>query len=130
MNRKQFLLLVLALLVLGGAGGVMYWQNVAEYRDSGSKIGAKVLPGLKIADVAQVELTDAKTKATLVRKENHWVVQERESYPADFKAISDFTIKLADLKVVQSDTANPAMLARVELVEPAKDKGEGTGTRV
>ena len=132
MNRKQFLLLVIALLVLGGAGIAMYWQNVTEYRDTGSKIGAKILPGLKIADVAQVELADAKTRATLVRKENHWVVQERESYPADFKAISDFTIKLADLKVVQSDTANPAMLGRVELNEPAANKkeGEGTGTRV
>src|SRR5688572_10432579 len=128
MNRKQFLLLVVALLVLGGAGIAMYWQNVTEYRDTGSKIGAKILPGLKIAEVASVELRDAKTAATLVRKENHWVVKERESYPADFKAISDFTIKLADLKVVQSDTANPAMLPRVELNEPGK--GEGAGTRV
>lgn len=134
MNRKQFLLLVIALIVLGGAGIAMYWQNISAYRDSGSKIGAKILPGLKIAEVAQIELTDAKTKATLVRKENHWVVQERESYPADFKAISDFTIKLADLKVVQSDTANPAMLPRVELVDPTAKTdgkaGEGTGTRV
>ena len=134
MNRKQFLLLVIALVVLGGAGIAMYLQNISAYRDSGSKIGAKILPGLKIAEVAQIELTDAKTKTTLVRKENHWVVQERESYPADFKAISDFTIKLADLKVVQSDTANPAMLPRVDLVDPTAQTGgkagEGTGTRV
>lgn len=128
MNRKQFIILVVALLVLGGAGIVMYRQNVAEYSDSGSKIGAKILPGLKIAEVANLELRDAKTSVTLVRKENHWVVKERDGYPADFKAISDFTIKLADLKVVQSDTANPAMLGRVELNEPGK--GEGTGTRV
>jgi hypothetical protein len=124
MNRKQFLLLVIAVLILGGAGLAVYWQNIAAYRESGSKIGAKILPGLKLADVAQIELIDAKGKATLVRKENYWVVQERENYPADFKAISDFTIKLADLKVVQSDTANPAMLPRVELVDPAAKKPE------
>src|SRR5687767_7776007 len=128
MNRKQFLLLVLAVLLLGGAGIAVYWKDMDEYRDSGSKIGAKILPGLKIAEVANIELRDAKMSATLVRKENHWVVKERESYPADFKAISDFTIKLADLKVVQSDTANPAMLSRVELNEPAVNKNEGEGT--
>ena len=42
MNRKQFLLLVIALLVLGGAGIAMYWQNVTEYRDTGSKIHVRL----------------------------------------------------------------------------------------
>jgi hypothetical protein len=78
--------------------------------------------------VAQIELRDAKTHTTLVRKEKHWVVQEREGYPADFKAISDLIIKLADLKVVQADTVGESLLARVELVQPGK--GEGAGTLV
>jgi hypothetical protein len=134
MNRKQFIILVIALVILGGAGIAMYWQNISAYRESGSKIGAKILPGLKISEVAQIELTGPKTKATLARKENHWVVQERENYPADFKAISDMTIKLAELKVIQSDTANPSMLPRVELIDPSASKGgkkdEGAGTRV
>ena len=62
MNRKQFLLLVLALVVLGGAGIALFWQNLDDYRASGAKIGAKLMPGLKVADVAQVELRDAKNK--------------------------------------------------------------------
>ncbi len=132
MNRKQFLVIVLALLVLGGIGIAIFWQNLDDYRASGAKIGAKLMPGLKLADVAQVELRDAKNKTTLVRKENHWVVQERESYPADFKAISDLIIKLSDLKVVQADTVGEALLPRVELVAPEEGKkpGEGTGTLV
>ena len=128
MNRKQFLVLVLALLVLGGAGLAMFWQDIASYRTAGSKIGGKLLPNLKIADLAQVELRDAKNRATLVRKENYWVVQERDNYPADFKAISDLVIKLADLKIVQADTVGESLLPRVELVEPGK--GEGAGTLV
>jgi len=128
MNRKQFFLLVIALVVLGGVGIAIFWQNLDDYRASTAKIGAKLMPGLKLADVAQVELRDAKNKVTLVRKENFWVVQERESYPADFKAISDFIIKLSDLKVVQADTVGEALLPRVELVEPGK--GEGSGTLV
>lgn len=128
MTRKQFLMLVLALLVLGGAGIALFWQDIASYRESGQKIGAKLLPELKVADVAQVELRDAKTKTTLVRKENGWVVQERNGYPADFKAISDLIIKLIDLKVVQSETVGESLLPRVQLVEPGK--GDGAGTQV
>jgi hypothetical protein len=131
MNRKQFLLIILALLVLGGVGAAIFWRDLDAYRESGAKIGAKLMPGLKLADVAQVELRDAKNKATLVRKENFWVVQERENYPADFKAISDLIIKLSDLKVVQADTVGESLLPRVELVEPAEGKNaEGTGTLV
>jgi Domain of unknown function (DUF4340) len=128
MNRKQFLLLVLALIVLGGAGFGLFWQELSDYRASGAKIGAKLLPGLKVADVAQMQLRDAQSSVTLVRKENGWVVQERNGYPADFKAISDLIIKLADLKVVQADSIGAALLPRVELVEPGK--GEGAGTQV
>jgi hypothetical protein len=109
-------------------GIALFWQNLDAYRASSSSIGAKLLPGLKVADVAQVELRDAKAQVTLVRKESHWVVQEREGYPADFKAISDLIIKLADLKVVQADTVSESLLPRVQLVAPGK--GEGAGTLV
>ena len=128
MNRKQFLLLVLALVVLGAAGGALLWQNMSDYHASGARIGAKLLPQLAVADVARIELRDAKTRATLIRKEQWWIVEERGGYPADFKAISDLIIKLADLKVVQAETVGESLLPRVELVEPGK--GEGTGTQV
>lgn len=128
MNRKQFLILFLALLLLGGVGLALFWQNLDAYRASESKIGAKLLPDLKVADVAQVELRDAAHQVTLLRKENYWVVREREGYPADFKAISDLIIKLADLKIVQADTVSESLLPRVELVAPGK--GEGAGTLV
>ncbi|MGZ8264062.1 MAG: DUF4340 domain-containing protein, partial [Burkholderiales bacterium] len=128
MNRKQFLILLVTLLVLGGVGLAMLWQDIAEYRATGAKIGSKVLPEIKVADVAQIELRDAKSNVTLVRKEKGWVVQERNGYPADFKAISDLIIKLIDLKVVQADPIGESLLPRVELVEPGR--GEGVGTQV
>jgi hypothetical protein len=128
MTRKQFVILVLALLVLGGVGIAMFWQNLAEYRATGARIGSKLLPEFKVADVAQIELRSAKENVTLVRKENRWVVQERKEYPADFKAISDLIIKLIDLKVVQADPIGESLLPRVELVEPGK--GEGAGTQI
>jgi hypothetical protein len=128
MTRKQFLVLILLLLVLGGIGLAMFWQDITAYRTAAAKIGGKLLPDLKIAELAQVELRDAKNHVTLSRKEDHWIVQERDGYPADFKAISDLVIKLSDVKIVQADTVGESLLPRVELVEPGK--GEGAGTLV
>lgn len=132
MNRKQFFFLLLALVVLGGVGIAMFWQNLSDYQASGQKIGAKLLPDIKVADVARIELRGAKSTATLVRKDTGWVVEERNGYPAEFKAISDLIIKLIDLKVVQSEAVSESLFPRVELVEPAKvDKGgEGAGTQI
>src|SRR5688572_8547756 len=128
MNRKQFLILIVTLLVLGGAGVALFWQDVSDYRASGAKIGAKLIPEIKVADVAQIELKDAKSHTTLVRQDTGWVVQERKSYPADFKAISDLIIKLIDLKVVQAEAIGESLWPRVDLLEPGK--GEGAGTQI
>lgn len=126
MNRKHFLYLLIALLVLGGAGLVLFWQDIAAYRASGAKIGAKLLPGLKIADVAEIRLQNPKHQATLVRKEKTWVVQERGGYPASFEEISDLMIKLVELKVTQSEQVGTSLLPRIELADPGKGEGGGT----
>jgi len=128
MNRKQFLFLVLALIVLGGAGLAMFWQDIAAYRASGAKIGARLLPQFKLADVAQMRLQDAKQQVTLTRQDKGWVVRERGDYPASFQEISDLMVKLAELKVTQSEQVGASLLGRLELNEPGK--GEGAGTLV
>lgn len=126
MNRKQFLILVIVLVVLGGAGLALIWQDVADYRASGARIGAKLLPDLKLADVAEIRLQDAKQQVTLKRAEKGWVVQERGGYPASFQDISDFLIKLVELKVTQSEQVGASLLPRVELAEPGSKEGAGT----
>lgn len=126
MSRRQFFVLLAVLLVLGGAGLALVWRDVADYRASGAKIGAKLLPSLKIADVAQVRLQDAKNQVTLVRKEKTWVVQERGGYPASFQEISDLLIKLVELKVTQSEQVGASLWPRVALADPGKGEGAGT----
>ncbi len=128
MNKKQFLILLLAVVVLGGAGLALVWRDVSDYRASGAKIGAKLLPELKIADVAEVRFQDAKQQTTLVRKEKIWVVQERGGYPASFQEISDLLIKLVELKVTQAEQVGEKLFPRLELADPGK--GQGTGTAI
>ena len=129
MNRKQFLILLVALLVLGGAGILLLRQDIADYRASGAKIGARLLPQFKLADVAQMKLQDAKSQVTLVRKDTGWVVRDRGDYPASFQQISDLMVKLLELKVTQSETVGASLLPRLELNEPGKG-GEGVGTLI
>ncbi len=126
MNRKQFLLLVVALLVVGGAGLALFWKDYSAYRDSGARIGARLLPDLKIADVEEIRLQDAKHRATLARKEHQWVVAERGGYPADFEAISALMVKLIELKVTQSEQVAAKLYPRLNLGEPGKGEGAGT----
>lgn len=126
MNRKQFLILIVALVVLGGASLALFWQDIAAYRASGAKIGARLLPEFKVADVAEIRLRDAKNQVTLTRKETAWVVQERGGYTANFQDIGDLMVKLLELKVTQSEQVGVSLLPRLELAEPGKGEGAGT----
>ncbi|HXV10761.1 MAG TPA: DUF4340 domain-containing protein [Burkholderiales bacterium] len=126
MTRKQFLILILALLVLGGVGLALFWKDYSAYRDSGARIGAKLLPDLRIADVAEIRLQADKRRATLVRKENAWVVEERGGYTADFDAISALMVKLIELKITQSEHVAAKLYPRLNLGEPGKGDGAGT----
>lgn len=138
MNRKQFLWLMLAVVILGGAGLALFWQDLTAYRDSGAKIGAQLLPRMKVGDVAKLRLRDATDEVTLAVKDKVWRVEQRGGYPADFSEISGLILKLLDAKVVQSEVVGASLHGRLHLLAPGtKDKDakngdakEGTGTLV
>lgn len=128
MNRKQFLWLMLAVVLLGGAGLALFWQDITLYRDSGAKIGARLMPELKISDVAKLRLQDAEQEVTLALKDKVWRVEQRGGYPADFAEISGLILKLLDVKVVQTETVGASLHPRLNLLAPGKGAKEGTGT--
>ena len=130
MNRKQFLWLMLAVLIMGGAGFALFWQDLTAYRDSGAKIGAHLLPQLKVSDVAGMRLQDATQEVTLEAKDKVWRVAQRGGYPADFAEISGLILKLLDAKVVQSEAVGASLHGRLDLLVPGKGAKEGTGTLV
>ncbi len=131
MSGKQFLL-VLALLALlaAGGGGIAWWQRSA-YQAADARVGQKLLPGLKLDDVAAVVLADAQGTVTLVRGDRGWSVQERGGFPADFDPIRDLLVKLAELKVVEVEELTEAIRPRMQLAAPGSGaKPEATGTAV
>jgi hypothetical protein len=131
MNRKTFLILIGLLVVLGGAGAVLFWQDLGTWSSSNTRIGFKPFEKLPVNEVAQIRLYDGKGEATLALKDSRWVVKERGDYSASVQEIGNLLVKLPDLKVVQTENVGATLLPRLSLVAPSKDaKAEGAGTQL
>ena len=131
MNRKSFLILIGMLLVLGGAGLALFWQDLSAWRSTNAKIGSKVFEKLPVNEVAQVRLYDGKGEVTLALKDARWVVKQRGDYNASVQEIGDLLVKLPDVKVVQTESVGATLLPRLNLLAPGKDvKPESAGTQL
>lgn len=115
MNRNQFVILLVLVLVLGGAGYMYYSRNAASWSGGGAAIGQKLLGDFDVNAVAQISVKQGADELVLAKKEDRWRVAQRGDYPANFSEISGLLLKLKDLKVVQSETIGPSQLGRMEL---------------
>ena len=93
-----------------------------------ARIGQKVLPGLKISDVAEIALKDASGELHLVRADGGWRLRERADFPADTDRIGGLLVKLAELKIVQAEGLPESQRARLQLAEPKAPAAAGAGT--
>ena len=125
MNRKQLLILVVLVVVLGIAGLVLYQRNQTSWQGGGRQgAAAKLLGDLPVNDVATIVIKGGTNELDLVKKDNLWRVKQRNDYPANFSEISGFLLKAADLKAVQTEEIGPSQLGRYKLLPP----GPGTNT--
>ncbi len=124
MNRKQFIILLLVLAVLGGAGLLLRKQDKSEWQGSSRQEGNKLLGDLPVNDVAAIFIQSGTNQLTLERKDNVWKVKERSDYPANFNDISSFLLQAADLKAGQVEDVTAPELPRYKLLPP----GPGTNT--
>jgi hypothetical protein len=126
MNRKQFIILLVLVIVIGAAGWIIRQNNASSWQGGGQTPGRKLLPGLAINDVAQITIKSGTNELNLERRDNLWRVRERRDYPANFSQISDLLLKFADLKIVQSEEIGPSQLGRLELLPPGAETNSGT----
>lgn len=115
MNRKQFVLLLVLVLVLGGVGLKYYYRNAASWSGGGAAVGQKLLDSFDVNAVAQISVEHGADDLLLARKDDRWRVAQRGDYPANFSEISSLLMKLKDLKIVQSETVGPSQLGRLDL---------------
>jgi hypothetical protein len=124
MNRSQFNILFVVLLLLVVASVIVYKHGVSTWNAAPAATG-KVLGDFQINDVAKVVIQTGAATLTLEKKNGTWVVPARDNYPADFARIGDFIQSLWQLKPGEDIQAGPSQLGRLELLPPGK--GEGTG---
>lgn len=125
MKGKQLALLLVLVVVVGGASWFLQKGNRSSWSETGAGAGGKVV-NLAINDVARVTIKAPDGELNLVKKDDLWTVQERADYPAAFDKVSDLLRKVWDLKTVQEVKVGPSQLPRLELVEPGKGDNAGT----
>ena len=103
MNRKQFVLVLVLVAVVGGLGLMLYQRNTASYGRTSSTIGGKVLGDFPVNDIAQITIKSGTNELNFIKRDNLWRVRERGDYPANFTEISGLLMKFADLKIVQTE---------------------------
>jgi hypothetical protein len=119
MNRKQLILLLVALAIIGGASLVLLQRHEQSWTESEAQIGQKLFKNYQVNDVAAIHIK-GDTDLTLERKDDGWHVQQRGGYPADVEKIKELLLKMVDLKVDQSDPIGASQLARMHLATPGQ----------
>jgi hypothetical protein len=115
MNRKQFVILLVFVILLGGAGLVLHRRESASWTPVNSAAGRKLLGNFPVNDVTRIAILQGSNQVNLVKQNDQWRVREREGYPASFPRISEFLLKARDLKIVQSDRVGASQWARLDL---------------
>jgi hypothetical protein len=127
MSRGRFTaLLFAALIVLAAALYLGSTRNAGEP----SAEGTLFLPQLasSLGSVSEIDLQKgAPTPAvTLHRAGDQWSVAQRGDYPADAAKVHKLLLSLADAKIVEEKTSNPANFPVIGVEDPAKPGAAGT----
>ena len=115
MNRNQFIILLVLVVVLGAWGLNRMRDQSSSWDGGGKAVGQKVLGEFAVNDVAQISVKHGTNELTLAKKNDLWRVAQRGDYPASFSEISSLLLKLRDLKVIQTETVGASQLPRLEL---------------
>jgi hypothetical protein len=127
MNRKKSLILVAVTVLVLAAGVMLSLHRSGSRADLG---GTEIFADLEksLARVDEIRLSKGDGSRTTLRKaESGWTVIERE-FPADGARVRELALALANLRVVERKTAEPANYPKLGV--EATDSPAATGTLV
>ncbi len=114
MNRNQTTLLIFLLVILGVAG-ILIYKRGNDYSGAGNPaLGKKLFTDFPVNDVGRLSIKSGTNELNLAKKDGLWRVRERGDYPANYSSISEFLLKVKDLKVGQSEKVGPSQLGRLD----------------
>lgn len=94
-----------------------------------SRSGELLLPelGAALGEIDRVQLAGpgATTGTTLERLPDHWAVAEKQGYPADIGKIREALRSLADARIVEEMTSNPAYYDRLGVADVDSEEARG-----
>jgi Domain of unknown function (DUF4340) len=115
MNARFAAILVVLLAVLGGGALLYQQQERARRPENVGTLGRTLFQDLKAADIAAIRITEPKSALTVQRKDERWVIAERNDFPADLSKVREFVLKVIGLKVGQSEPLGEKDRARLNL---------------
>jgi len=119
MSARMLAVLVGLLVLIGGGAAWHYRQD--NRNTTVESLGKPLLPDLKAAQVAAIEIRQPEGTLTLVRKDERWVIAERADFPADATKVREFLLKLIELKIGQNEPLAAADRPRLQLAESGKE---------
>ena len=122
MNARVATILVMLLAVLGGGELLYQQQELARRPENVGTLGRTLFKDLKAADIVAIKIVEPKATLTVQRKDERWVIAERDDFPADLAKVREFVLKVIGLKVGQSEPLGEKDRARLNL--------DASGTRV
>ncbi len=115
MNRKQFQILVVLGLIVGGCGLWVLRSQKNSYKTTDATVAQKVFTNFPLNDVAGVRIKQSSTEINLQKVEEVWRVKERSGYPANFTEVSDLLRNVWELKPMREEKVGESQLERLEL---------------
>jgi hypothetical protein len=115
LNARVAAILVVLLVALGGGALIYQQQERARRPENVGTLGRVLIRDLKIADIATIRIVEPKSALTLQRRDEGWTIAERGDFPADLARVREFVLKLAALKVGQSEPIGEPDRARLAL---------------
>ena len=129
MSRKALIALGVVLVVLGALA--FFGQRG---QSTAPTAGGAIMPGLQAAlnDVAAIKITKAggETVATIEKHADGWNVAEKGGYSADVTKLRQNLRALAEAKILETKTSNPAFYDKLGVQDIASDKATGLAVSI
>lgn len=113
-STRKGIVISLAVLV---AAAILYSTNSKGSRGATIIVGQEPLAELPAAEISAIVITDESGTLTLVQKEEQWVVDNRNGYPANVERIENFQNSFIEMKALRELSAGKGQLDQIGLKE-------------
>jgi hypothetical protein len=118
MNRTSFSVLAGVTVVL--VAGAIYAVASQPSLTTIPRDRERAFPTMaaKLNDAAKIAIVSNKAQFTIAKTDKGWGIAEKSNYPVAFEKVKSLLVGLAELKLLEGKTSDPARYARLEVENP------------